>query len=78
MAPPSNVRAYSSTYSEGMKLMLHDRRIYASDLSVEKMISHRGESILRVLPTITECSQAVRDLPAIDRECLFHGEMKLK
>lgn len=78
MAPPSNVRAYSSTYSEGVKLLLHDPRIYASDLSVEKMISHKGESILRILPTLTECSQAVRDLPTNDRECLFDSEKELR
>lgn len=77
-SPPSNVRSYSSTYSEGVKLLVHDKRIYPSDLSVEKMISHKSESIVYVAATKTECSQEVRDLSTKDRECLFVHEKKLQ
>lgn len=77
-SPPSNVRAYSSTYSEGVKLLVHDNRIYPSDLSVEKMISHKSESIVSIASTRTECSKEVYDLSTNARECLFVREKKLQ
>lgn len=76
--PSVNSQTYSSTYSEGVKLLIHQRDMFPSDLSVEKMISHRSENILRISTTLTMCSKAVRDLAMEDRECLFMTERKLR
>lgn len=76
--PSVNSQTYSSTYSEGVKLLIHQRDMFPSDLSVEKMISHRSENILRISSTLTMCSRAVRDLAMEDRECLFMTERKLR
>lgn len=77
-APSTNYQAYSSTYSEGIKLLIHERDIYASDLSVEKMISHRSETTIRLVTTLTTCSQPVRSLSTEDRECVFQPERQLE
>lgn len=77
-APSTNYQAYSATYSEGIKLLIHERKIYPSDLSVEKMISHRSETTIRVASTLTMCSIAVRSLGTEDRECLFQQERQLE
>lgn len=78
LAPSTNYQAYSSTYSEGIKLLIHERKIYPSDLSVEKMISHRSETTVRVASTLTMCAKSVRSLSTEDRECLFQPERQLE
>lgn len=78
IAPPPNTKAYSSTYSEGIKLLIHSSSIYPSDLSIEEVISHRSESIVRIKSTFTMCALSVRELPTADRECIFSPEQKLR
>lgn len=77
-APATNYQAYSSTYSEGVKMLVHERLVYPSDLSVEKMISHRSETYIRIVPTLTMCAQSVQSLSPDDRECLFVPERQLE
>lgn len=77
MAPTTNV-TYSSVFSQGVKMIIHSHAVYPTDLSVEKVLSHRAETTVRILGVITNCSTEVRSLTPTERECLFISEDSLK
>lgn len=59
-------------------MLIHERGVYPSDLSIEKMISHRSETSIRIVPTQTKCAPSVQSLSPDDRECLFGAERRLE
>ena len=68
----------TSVYSEGIKLLIHEPVVYASDLVYEKMISHHAETVIRLITTKTTCSNEVRLLDVASRECVYSTERKMK
>lgn len=67
----------SSTFSEGVKVLIHERDVFPSDC-LEKMIPHRFETIIKINSVSIECSQEVRSLSMNERECLYYNEKRLR
>lgn len=68
----------TSLYSEGIKLLVHEPNVFPSDLSFEKVISHRTETLVRISTIVTSCSAEVKALPIHDRGCIYENEKKLR
>lgn len=67
----------SSTFSEGVKVMVHERDVFPSDC-LEKMVPHGFETIIKINSVSIECSQEVRSLSMHERECLYFNEKRLR
>lgn len=68
----------TSLYSEGIKMLVHEPNVFPSDLSFEKVISHKTETLVRLSTIVTTCTDDVRALPVHDRGCLYEKEKKLR
>lgn len=75
---PQIDRTKTSVYSDGIKALVHEASIFASETSFEKMISHKTETLMRLITVTTTCSEEVKQLPVADRECLYESEKKLR
>lgn len=74
----NNFNSYSTAYSKGVKLLVHQSIAFPSDLSVVKMLSHQSENIVRIKSDVTKCSADVKALPYDERDCIFSWEKKLR
>lgn len=68
----------TSVYSEGIKLLVHDTKVFPSEMAFEKMISHKYETLVRLSTIITTCSNEVKELSIESRECAYEYEKKLR
>lgn len=75
---PQIDRTKSSVYSDGIKLLVHETDVFASETSFEKMISHKTETLMRLMTVTTTCSDEVKELSVADRECLYESERSLR
>lgn len=68
----------TSLYSEGIKLLVHEPNVFPSDLTFEKVISHKTETLVRLTTVATSCTKDVEALPVHDRGCLYDDEKRLR
>lgn len=78
MLAPQLDNTKTSLYSEGIKMLVHEPNVFPSDLSFEKVISHKTETLVRLSTIVTSCTDDVRALPVHDRGCLYEKEKKLR
>ncbi|KAG5897776.1 hypothetical protein JTB14_019994 [Gonioctena quinquepunctata] len=68
---------YSSLYSSGFKIMIHDPTEYPGMQSTIKLVSVGKVSYLQILGTKLICSEQVKNLPVSQRNCLYPNERRL-
>ena len=65
------------SYSHGFRIMIQETNAYPSAHASIKFIPLNEEVFIAIRPTETFCSQAVKNLPFADRQCVFPYEEKL-
>lgn len=71
-------KSISTVFSDGVKLLVHDSRVFPSDTSTEKMLPLRSETLARVKTEIAYCSKDVQALSVQDRDCCLDNEFPLQ
>lgn len=65
------------SFTDGVRLLIHESATFASSLSFEKFIPHRKETQVRLKTIVRTCSPQVSELSQEARQCLFETEKSL-
>ncbi|CAH1965345.1 unnamed protein product [Acanthoscelides obtectus] len=65
---------YSSLHAAGFKVIIHDPTEYPGSQSSSKIISPGNVAYLQIVGTKMVCSEAVRQLPISQRDCIYGDE----
>lgn len=68
----------SSVFSNGIRVLVHNARQYASHAAIEKVLQVKSEIIMKVYGTETVCGRSVQEMAVERRNCLFKHERKLR